>query len=199
MKGLNYILILCSLLLLGCKDDILSSENHQYKEDIGTNADNSQNLSSIYSISSIKHKEIDGIDFSMNGISALDYIKRLGQKIADEDLDALKEESVFIVEFTNDDQYKNIFNSEKMLLDKDKAVQYLIGELQNDFKVKQEGVIVSINGLNYEGQIGTQNKIRVIFYAKGVDLNKPYTVEYYDRLFGKGLIKFKRTVNEIIS
>jgi len=202
LKRANYILILCSLILLSCKDDVTSSGNnqYQYKEDLGANTNDGHDLHNLITTSSIKHKKIDGIDFSVNGINAVDYIKRVGQNnIAEEDLDELKQETVFIVEFTDENEFKNIFDSEKILLDKDKAVQYLIGDLQNDFKVKQEGAIVSVNGLNYEGQVGTQNKIRVVFYAKGVDLNKPYTVEYYDRLFGKGLIKFKRTVNEIIS
>lgn len=138
------------------------------------------------------------ISFGFKEVSAVEYLERKGEVIAKSDLSELEKESVFMLEFNADvKQGKDFFDVQDLSMNQSSAVQYMIGEISNDFKVIQGENTFLPNGVQYEGKIGTTNKIRVTFFFGDVNLDQPYTIEYNDRLFSKGLIQMNK--NEIKS
>lgn len=192
------IAIISILSITSCSE---KTESMNYSEDIGNLKED------ILGASILEHEQgidvqtikIKGIEYHYSMVSALDFVQRSGNTVASEDLEDLEKESVVIFEFTTDKATQSAFESAEMKLEKDDAIQYLMSGISNDFVIKQDGTEFKPAGCNYEGQIGEQNKIRVMFFMNGLDKNDPFTIEYYDQLFGKGLMKFTNSNQQILS
>lgn len=144
-------------------------------------------------------RNFDGVSFVFKDVSAVNYLERIGQFPSSEDQKSLMNESVFMIEHVGHKPSGSIFENAGMVMDEQEATQYLIGDIEIDFVVVQNNTRYTPEGVQYDGKIGGDQKIRSVFFLKGVDLSQPYTIEYYDRLFGKGLIKLTRKKNDVIS
>lgn len=144
-------------------------------------------------------RNFDGVSFVFKDVSALNYLERIGQFPSSEDQKSLMNESVFMIEHVGHKFSGSIFENAGMVMDEQEATQYLIGDIENDFVVVQNNKRFTPEGVQYDGKIGGDQKIRSVFFLKGVNLSQPYTIEYYDRLFGKGLVKLTRKKNDVIS
>lgn len=199
MKKAIYIAL--SLTLLGCSDVAKTETNHSADEGTTNSVSDRVELygSSEPGGTSGMKQQLGEMTFHAHAVTALDYLFKKGESVQEGDYEALKDEAVVMVDFTAQNPHENIFLSEDMAYNRDDAIQYLIGDIQQDVKFIQGEKRLSANGVHYEGQVGPQNSFRVYFFVNGIDIEKEYQIEYYDQLFEKGLIKFKHTNTEIIS
>ncbi len=194
------LLILSALILTitSCSEE---RENLNYQEDVGLSQ------SEVYGEALLEHeiiedsrtKKIADIEYHYSMVNALDFVQRSGNSVAEEDIAGLEKESVVIFEFRTDKETESAFDSNSLKMSKDDAIQYLMSGISDDFVVKQNGTEFKPAGCNYEGQIGERNKLRVMFFMNGLEKNDPFTIEYYDQLFGKGLMKFTNSNQQILS
>lgn len=144
-------------------------------------------------------KVVNGINFQFKAIRAVDFISRTGQRVSEKDEKELMDESVFIFELADTNSFKNIFEHPSMVLSQDEVVQYFCGKLSSDLKIEQGNVTYIPNGIQYEGVMGaTNNKIRVLTFFKGIDLQKEYIIKYNDPVFNAGLIIIKQKTKHLI-
>lgn len=134
-------------------------------------------------------KEIDGIHYSFSVIEALEYLKIKGEVVAKEDVESLSTEQVVLMEMSLSDKNKDIWESKKLLLSEEDAMNYLTGVIASDLTIEQGGKEFTSNGVNYSGKIGARNTIKIQFFFKGLEKSKPMKAVYYDRLFGAGIVK----------
>ncbi len=197
---MKYLLFISFFITVSCSEKKV--EDHSfYGKDEGAEvlSDETDLLTYKENRKSSLSMKIQDIRYSISTINGLDYIQRTGNKIADNDKSLLEKESVLMLEFLSENSLKNIFESENLQFGKDDAIKYLIGDILNDLTINQSGKEIKPHSLNYEGQIGAMNLLRVTFYTQGLDLSSPFQIEYYDRFFGKGIIKFKSNKNTLIS
>ena len=142
-------------------------------------------------------KEFGNLTFGFNEVTAINYVERTGNHISAEDKKELEDESVFMLEIETKEQSIDILTVAEISMNEDDATQYLIGKVLDDFSIQQDGIKILPEGVQYDGKIGSGDKIRLVFFVQGVNLGKEYTIEYYDRLFGKGLVKMKKNINAI--
>ncbi len=144
-------------------------------------------------------KNFEGVSFVVKDVSALDYLQRTQRNVSSADREELKRESVFMLELVGHKPSGSIFGNNEIQMSEEDATKYLVGEVESDFVVIQNEKRFKPNGVQYDGRIGTGQKIRVTFFMEGVNLKLPYTIEYYDRLFGKGLVKLTKKKTNLIS
>ena len=188
--------------LVACNKLTPVNKQQKFNADIGTisDQDSKDNELFVKKQSDYLEKEINGMNYSISFINGLDYVKRATyRKIDSEDESELAKESVIMLEFSTKNEFDNIFHSEKMNMQKDDAVQYLIGDILKDIKIIQDSSEIFSSNHSYEGQLGAKNKLRVTFYFNNIDLNHSFQIEFYDRLFGNGIIKFNKNTNTLIS
>lgn len=141
----------------------------------------------------IQTKTVKGIRFSFAAISALDFLARNNKIPTAADAEDLKEETVIIVELSDTNQFHSVFNNVHATLSKDEMIQYLVGDFVNDFWLTQNGKRINPNGIQYEGIIGAnENKIRVLTFFTGINIQENYTIQYTDKLFDAGIIKVSK-------
>ncbi len=188
------------LFLVGCSEDNVIEKNYILKAD-GTKVYKSEGveLTLLKEDEQGSVKNFESVSFVFKDVSALDYLSRIGNPPSEEDRLDLEKESVFMLELVGHKPSGSVFENSGMNLSEEEATKYLIGEIEKDFVIVQKDKKFKPLGVQYDGFIGTGQKIRVAFFMEGVNLNLPYTIEYYDRLFGKGLVKLTRKKTDIIS
>lgn len=201
MRKMSKILFcsICPFLLMECQESENKIDSH---DPIGYLGDDwvKNNATYVTFLSSKSYKERgkiknEDILFSTSIVGALEFLHHKGKAIDKADLEELKKESVVILEMQLSEDHKSIFETNRNKLDRDKTMEYLIGDIMNDLTIEQDGATLISNGNQYENSFGTQNKIRVYFFFKGLDQNKEYRITYHDRLFGAGLINFSMNKN----
>lgn len=195
------ILIYISILLFtaqSCSDNDSMDYSSEFKEDKRMQKGEDVPLEK-FEIATTSTKTFGKLSFGFSSVSATNYLSRIGKSVKLEDAESLKKESVFMLVIGNKDATKDILESEQLTMDSQDAVQYLIGKVTEDFVVIQKDKRITPEGVQYDGKIGSGEKIRLTFFFKEINLEEPFTIEYYDRLFGKGIIKMKNTNNELIS
>jgi hypothetical protein len=194
-----FINILILITLCACSEDQVAEKNYIIKPD-GTKVYRTEGveLTLLEKDEQGNVKNFEGVSFVFKDVSALDYLDRVGEVPSSQDKIALADESVFMLEFVGHKFSGSIFENSEMAKPESEATQYLIGEIEKDFTIVQGGKRCVAQGVQYDGKIGSDQKIRVAFFLKGVDLALPYTIEYYDRLFGKGLVKLTKKKTDLI-
>jgi hypothetical protein len=198
VKYLVHISIL--FIFFGCTEEKTTEKNYIVKDD-GSIVYKSEGIE----LTLLKEgergnvKNFEGVSFVFKDVSALDYLSRTGNSPSAEDRKELANESVFMLELVGHKPSGSIFENAGMNISEDDATKYLIGEIEKDFVIIQKDKRFKPLGVQYDGKIGNGQKIRVAFFMEGVNLNLPYTIEYYDRLFGKGLVKLTRKKTDLIS
>jgi hypothetical protein len=144
----------------------------------------------------VEEKTTNGITYRFHAISALDYLDRKGVNPEKEDLAHLREESVILLEMS--EEVHDIFESKKLQLSQDDLVMYLCDGIKEDFTIVQEGEVIKPNAVQYEGKIGSGDRIRATFFIKGINESLPIQIQYYDKIFGNGFVKIKLDNNRAI-
>lgn len=183
--------VICFLLLSSCRESILSerdghdsilASNHEIRLE-----DNNKHISS----NKKGTKTYNGISYSFHIMNASDFISKKGEKVEAADQAELNKESVMIVTFSSEKKHTDIFELEQMTLNKEDAVQYLIGALGNDVTIEQDGKSIKAKGVHYESSIGEIGQLRAFLFFDRIRHSSPVKVLFYDRLFGAGLMRFE--------
>lgn len=139
------------------------------------------------------YKISKGIKFQFKSMTAVNFLNGKLKTVSEQTKKEVASESVVIFEISDTNSFKNLFEHASMQYSQDDAVQYLCGQLVNDIIIEQGGKTFTSNGLQYEGVMdANNNRIRMIIFFKGIDLQKQYTLKYNDRLFDTGLIILKQ-------
>lgn len=196
MIKLLYNIILLVVLLTACSETDDSKKNYLIKPD-GTKVYKTEGveLTLLEKDELGNVKNFEDMSFVFKSVSSLDYLERSGEKVDDSDRKSLENESVFMIEFVGHKLSGSIFDQGENSLSEQDATKYLIGEIENDFVVIQNKKRIKPLGVQYDGKIGNSQKIRVTFLMEGVNLKKDHTIEYNDRLFGKGKVRLKQENN----
>lgn len=185
-------IILFFALIVGCSEQLPSRE-HSYATDKGDNASTAIVTNGSVSSTEITNsgqKTMDNIIYQVQLMPALDYLRRKGETVAQSDINDLKKESVAILQIALTDKHKDILGENQLQLPKEDALMYLSDQISQDLQITQNRKDVMPYGVRFDGHVGATNQVKVHLYFKDLKLNQPMKVMLYDRLFGKGLIKF---------
>lgn len=134
------------------------------------------------------HKEVG---YEVKPISAIDFLERKGESIDPKDMDHLKRESAFILDISSlSASKKSPFSLEQCALEKEKAIEYFAFNLEKEIWAKQDDKIFQPTGSHFERDFGLSNRLRIVFFFKDLDLNKPFEFLYQDQLFGAKELNF---------
>lgn len=137
-----------------------------------------------------KTKQIDRNRYTVRVFSALDFLKKKGETPTPNDEQELKKEGIVLLEIEGSDERKDFFEQPEIQLSSEDAMQYLIGNISEDIALSQGSEELYPSGVNFERIPGMQHKIRIVFFFKGIETDKKMKIEYYDRIFGSGIINF---------
>ena len=192
MKYLIYILVTSILLCTSCKSDVnnvISPSSIKY-----VNAEGKKLQRTIVSVKpyvdKLGKKKFEKIRYNIGFESAIEFIEHKRQKIEEKDRKELINETVGIFEMELIHASRGILESYRNPLDQDQTIQYLVGNIVNDFKVEQGGIEFVPNGHHFENSQSKRNKIKLYIFFKGLDLKRKMRFVYHDRLFGSGLLNF---------
>lgn len=136
-----------------------------------------------------KVEDIEGVQYSITAMSGLEFIEGKGEVVEASDIDALKKESVIFLEFTNNDPNKKLMEDENFTMQKDDAITYLASGIVADINIEQNEKMIQPNGVLYEKSVSGDHKIRVALFFTDVQMSEEFSFQYYDRLFGAGIVK----------
>jgi hypothetical protein len=134
-------------------------------------------------------KRIGGIDYKVSIVSALDFLKRKGEKLTQEEQESIKNEQVCFVDIIDIRTHKDIFEHDNIQHSKSKLIQYLMMNVEKDIIAFQGKKEFSPTASFYEGQY-TKNGLRMYFYFKELNLNSPVELLFNDNILNQGLIRF---------
>lgn len=195
MKKIKHIAFIVILFLFSCESKKISQSTEvEFKEDIGLQHTTEMSGDLVKGKS---EKVINGIHFRLDVLSAMDYLQHKETFVDTADRLALEKESVVLLKISLDNDLKKLFEDNRITMNKDQAVQYLMAGIQKDILIEQSDREVLVNGMSYEGQIGTADNVKIVFFVSGLNKKENYTVSYYDRLFGKGIIKYKSNTKDV--
>lgn len=185
----NFFIVL--LLMAGCGESPKGGGNvhvpiYEANQGIGLKDPNK-----IVVVAKSSSKTHNGITYSFRMMSATDFLTTKGEQVVAADRAELEKETVVIVTFNSSKKGSDIFELEQMTIDKEAAIQYLIGALGNDVTIEQAGESFKPKGVHYETSFGEIGHLRAFLYFDGVRLSNSAKVVYYDRLFGAGLLRFE--------
>lgn len=130
------------------------------------------------------------IKYSCSILSALDYLEHKNIKPDGFDAQELRNEAAVILEIELKNENLPILEAKRNEFSKDQIMQYVVGEIVNDFSIEQNGKTFSPEGSSYENSFGKQNRFRVVFYFKNLNMNEQLRAVYNDKIFGAGLLNF---------
>lgn len=136
------------------------------------------------------NKIIDRKGYVVKVVPAMQFLQSKGETVAVEDKKALEKEIVVLLEIETPDPGKDFFDSPQVTFSKEDGMQYLIGNIAQDVTLFQGKNEYHPSGSSYEKGVGQQNKIRVLFFFSGIDINKKMRISYYDRIMDTGIINF---------
>lgn len=186
-------LCLIPLVLFSCsekEDDKVAVANSSSLE-TGNNLDSKSRQTAEESDKSFASKTENGITYSFDLMNAVDFVSRKGEQVELADRMELMKETVAILTIDlNNSKETDVFESSKMTMEKEDAMNYLVGNIASDIEIKQEGKTISPIGVEYDAGISKPSQLRVFIYFNNLKVNQPSSVVLYDRLFGSGLLRF---------
>lgn len=194
MKHLTLFYLLASM-IISCTDKQIepkSINDSSLELDHQFNGEQSDVSSSEAHSERVAQKTYNGISYTVDLMNAVDFVSRKGEKLSLSERLELSKESVAILKIDLQNiKETSVFESSKIMMDKEDALKYLVGQISADFSIEQNGASVSATGVEYDPGISEPDNIKVFLFFNKINLNKPASVLYYDRLFGSGLMRFK--------
>jgi len=140
---------------------------------------------------SFASKTENGITYSFDLMNGVDFVSRKGEQVELTDrMELLKETIAILTIDLNNIKEADVFESSKITMEKEDAMNYLVGNIASDIEIKQEGKTISPAGVEYDAGISKPSQLRVFFYFNNIKVNQPSSVVFYDHLFGSGLLHF---------
>ena len=187
-------ILLCvfPLILIGCSEkgtdkvDVTSGTSLEITADQKSESD--QVTESDKTVAS---KTENGITYSVDLMNAVDFVSRKGEQIELADRMELMKEAVAILTIDlNNNKETDVFESSRITMEREDAINYLVGSIVSDIEIKQGEKTISPTGVQYDAGISKPGQLRVFIYFNNVKINQPSSVVVYDRLFGSGLLRF---------
>ena len=196
MRRLIYFLCI-ALLAAACSESIANSELAYSEtganiEGTGESTFLNNESASTPGIASGNEVALNDIRYRFNVLTALDYLKQKGEQPSEQDISALKKEFVAILEIETLEAIKDVFSSEKLKMNKEDVIKYLMGEISADIELLQDDKEFAPTGVQYDGMLTGANKFRLFLFFKDLNVERTVVLKYYDRLFGAGLINLKQ-------
>lgn len=135
-------------------------------------------------------KDYPEMFMSFNGMSSYEFLSRTREIIEEKDVQQLQRETTFIFEYTLKSKHKDILNSVKSM-NEDDLVQYIVGNFKDDINFHQGSKVIPVDAINYEGKVGANHQVKMYLFLVGLDLEKPYSMVYEDKIFEKGKIEIE--------
>jgi hypothetical protein len=186
------LLYLCPFVFIGCSEkgaddvEVTGGSSLEISADQKSESDQA-NMSDRTAAS----KTENGITYSVDLMNAVDFVSRKGEQIELADRMELMKETVAILTIDlNNSKEIDVFESSKMTMEKEDAMNYLVGSIVSDIEIKQGGKTIAPAGVQYDAGVSKPGKLRVFIYFNNVKINQPSSVVVYDRLFGSGLLRF---------
>lgn len=131
------------------------------------------------------------VQFTADLISAIDFIKQRGETPLQEDIPALEKEHVLILEMEDLQARSGIYASKRIQFSEENVARYMLSGLIQDAVVIQENEKHYANAVQFDKDMGTtagSRKLRAFLFFNDLDKNKPFDIQYFDRIFGTGQI-----------
>lgn len=193
MKHLTFYCLLVHLIIscTGKQIDPKSINHTSLELDHQSNSEESGVSSLEESSERFVQKTYNGISYRVDLMNAVDFVSRKGEKLNLSERLELSKESVAVLKIDlQSNKETSVFESSKMMMDKEDALKYLVGQISTDFSIEQNGASVFASGVEYDPGVSEPDNIKVFLIFNKINLNKPASVLYYDRLFGSGLMRF---------
>jgi hypothetical protein len=182
------------IILLSCSDSNKNNTPNGSSDNTEFNQQSDEETNDLISETSTS-QIIHGIKFQVNYYSAVDFLMKAGRKIDADGMEELKNESVIQLVFSDTATHKSIKNHKRFAFSDEELNGYLQQGILSDFTILQNRDTLFPSGSQTES-IGNvfQNKINLILFFNNVDLKKGFKVQYNDKLFNAGLIRFNNVI-----
>lgn len=145
--------------------------------------------------SKVQNQLVDDINFTATEVPIQYYLLKDKGK---EDLfliDSLYESNKFerVVEFTfHHDEEKDLLENKFTQMSYEDGIKYLSFKVNDDFYlVTSKNDTIKCNGVNYERNFKIAPFQKILLFFSGIDPEEKIQLVYNDKLYQKGIIKFK--------
>lgn len=192
MKEVSSLILFMSFLLVSCGNNDSKNE-----KDIDDSAIRYQlfQLEDMGWKSKKNSQQLDDINFTATEVPIQYYLLKNQGNSDLFNIDSLYNQNKFerIVEFTfEQENEKDLLEETFTKLSYEDGVKYMSFKMENDFYVvtsKQD--TIKCSGVNYERNFKVAPFQKIMLFFSGINPNDKIQLVYNDKLFGKGIIKFK--------
>lgn len=191
-KGLSSLILILSLLLISC-----GKEENKNEKDI----DDSEIRYKLFQLEDMGWKSrknlqlIDDINFTATEVPIQYYLLKDQGNSNLFNIDSLYNQNEFerIIEFTfEQENEKDLLEETFTKLSYEDGVKYMSFKIENDFYVvTSKNDTIKCSGVNYERNFKVAPFQKIMLFFNGINPNDKIQLVYNDKLFGKGIIKFK--------
>jgi hypothetical protein len=176
------IFVLALMVMYGCEK---SSQVHSSIENSDTGIKES-GLSEVIEdygkLNTIK-KMVDNISYTFRIVSTAEFIGFQNEETRKSN------EHVLIVSIVDLRSKNEIDKLKNILMDNDELSTYLVGPVCSDIEITQSNKTLALNGSLFEG-LDTQNGVvRFYVFLENYNPSKEAVIQFYDKVFGNGMMK----------
>lgn len=192
MKGVSSLILLMSFFLSSC------GKNEDIKE---KDVDDSAIRYKLFQLEDMGWKskknsqQLDDINFTATEVPIQYYLLKDQGNSDLFNIDSLYNQNKFerIIEFTFEQQdEKDLLEEDFTKLSYEDGVKYMSFNMVNDFYiVTSEKDTIKCSGVNYERNFKVAPFQKIMLFFSGINPNDKIQLVYNDKLFRKGIIKFK--------
>lgn len=140
-------------------------------------------------------QKIDDISFTATEVPIQYYLLKDQGNSDLFNIDSLYNQNKFerIIEFTFDQEdEKDLLKEDFTKLSYEDGVKYMSFKMENDFYVvTSKKDTIKCSGVNYERNFKVAPFQKIMLFFSGINPNDKIQLVYNDKLFGKGIVKFK--------
>lgn len=130
------------------------------------------------------------ISYSVLVISAQDFLKEKNIKPSKDDENDISKEAVVILELSSLSG-KKLTKNKQLDLSHDQMMTYYSGNVSQHIRCIQNDSIHQVSGVQLDGSMRIDNKIKLLVFGLKIDLNSPFQIDFFDAAFGAGKITFQ--------
>lgn len=140
-------------------------------------------------------QQIDDIDFTATEVPIEYYLLKDQGKSDLFNIDSLYNQNKFerIIEFTfSQEDEEDLLKEDFTNLSYEEGVKYMSFKMENDFYVvTSKNDTIKCSGVNYERNFKVAPFQKIMLFFSGIQPKDKIQLIYNDKLFGKGIVKFK--------
>lgn len=140
-------------------------------------------------------QQIDDIDFTATDVPIEYYLLKDQGKSDLFNIDSLYNQNKFerIIEFTfSQEDEEDLLKEDFTNLSYEEGVKYMSFKMENDFYVvTSKNDTIKCSGVNYERNFKVAPFQKIMLFFSGIQPKDKIQLIYNDKLFGKGIVKFK--------